>query len=120
MKFSYRWCVQEESLSIKEGGVGKIDLPIRKCVYPSYNLIRADISKPGKQKPGVLLCSYTWSQEAQRIGALIKKGADPESEIELKALLINNLARLYFNTPKRYNEPHKITSEAYITHFAYD
>ena len=61
IKFSYRWWVEEEFLSITKGGVGKTDLPIRNCVYPSYNLTKADASKPGEKKPGVLLCSYTWS-----------------------------------------------------------
>ena len=120
IKFSYRWWVEEESLSITKGGVGKTDLPIRNCVYPSYNLTKADASKPQDPKPGVLLCSYTWSQEAQRIGALINKGSDPQSESELKALLIDNLARLHSKTPDKYDELHKMIREAYITHFAYD
>ena len=33
IKFSYRWWVEEEFLSIKEGGVGKTDLPIRNCTH---------------------------------------------------------------------------------------
>ncbi len=120
IKFKYRWWVEEESLSITKGGVGKTDLPIRNCVYPSYNLTKADASTLQEKKPGVLLCSYTWSQEAQRIGTLIKKGADPESETELKALLIDNLARLHSNKSIEYNKLHKMIEDAYITHFAYD
>ncbi len=115
IKFKYRWWVEEKSISITKGGVGKTDLPIRNCVYPSYNLTKADA-----KKPGVLLCSYTWSQEAQRIGALIHKGADPESETELKALLIDNLARLHSKEPNEYKDLRKMIEEAYITHFAYD
>ncbi|KAK4696357.1 hypothetical protein P7C71_g1551, partial [Lecanoromycetidae sp. Uapishka_2] len=120
IKFKYRWWVEEESLSIIKGGSGKTDLPIRNCVYPSYNLTKADASTGETKKPGVLLCSYTWSQEAQRIGALIKKSADPESETELKALLIDNLARLHSKKPSEYDKLHKLIEEAYITHFAYD
>ena len=120
IKFKYRWWVEEESLGINRGGVGKTDLPIRNCVYPSYNLTKADASTGQTKKPGVLLCSYTWSQEAQRIGTLIKKGADPESETELKALLIDNLARLHSKKPTDYDKLHKMIGEAYITHFAYD
>ena len=120
IKFKYRWWVEEESLSITEGGVGKTDLPIRNCVYPSYNLTKADASTPQEKKPGVLLCSYTWSQEAQRIGTLIKKGADPKAETELKALLIDNLARLHSKKSDEYDRLHKMINEAYITHFAYD
>ena len=120
IKFKYRWWVEEKSLSITKGGVGKTDLPIRNCVYPSYNLTKTDASTDHQKKPGVLLCSYSWSQEAQRIGTLIKKGADPESETELKALLIDNLARLHSKDPKEYNGLRKMIEEAYITHFAYD
>ena len=113
--FKYRWWVEDESLSITRGGVGKTDLPIRNCVYPSYNLTKAD-----NKKPGVLLCSYTWSQEAQRIGALIKKGAEPAAETELKALLIDNLARLHSKKPSDYTRLYKMIQENYLTHFAYD
>ena len=115
IKFKYRWWVEEESLSITQGGVGKTDLPIRNCVYPSYNLTKAD-----EGKPGVLLCSYTWSLEAQRIATLIKKGAQPEAEVELKALLIDNLARLHSKSSKEYDGLYKMINDAYITHFAYD
>lgn len=100
--------------------MGKTDLPIRNCVYPSYNLTKADASTPQEKNPGILLCSYTWSQEAQRIGALIKKGADPKCEIELKALLIDNLARLHSKKSDDYDKLYKMIDEAYITHFAYD
>ena len=89
-------------------------------MYPSYNLTNADASTGHEKKPGVLLCSYTWSLEAQRIGTLIKKGADPEPETELKALLIDNLARLHSKKPGEYNKPHMMIEEAYVTHFAYD
>lgn len=120
IKFKYRWWVEEKSLSITQGGVGKTDLPIRNCVYPSYNLTTADASTTQEKKPGVLLCSYSWSQEAQRIGTLINQGEDPASETELKALLIDNLARLHSKTPDQYDNIHKMIKEAYIDHFAYD
>ena len=117
--FKYRWWVEEKYLDIDQGGVGKTDLPIRNCVYPSYNLTKAD-----KEQPGVLLCSYTWSQEAQRIGTLIDKASNPECEKELKALLIDNLVRLHLKQPSDgvhdYDWLYKIISEAYVTHFAYD
>ena len=120
IKFRYRWWVEEECLSITQGGSGMTDLPIRNCVYPSYNLTKADASTRQEKKPGVLLCSYTWSQEAQRIGTLIKKGADPKCEKELRALLIDNLARLHSNESIKYEKIYKIIDDAYITHFAYD
>lgn len=50
---------------------------IRNCLYPFYN-----IDDP-VDKPGVLLASYTWSQEAQRIGTLINnKSSDGEAELK--------------------------------------
>ena len=128
IKFKYRWWAENESLSITKGGVGKTDLSIRNCVYPSYNISKADESTPEEKKPGVLLCSYTWSQEAQRIGALIKKVDDPEAnpddkakeETALKALLIDNLARLHSKDPSEYDALYRMIEEAYLTHFAYD
>ena len=130
VKFKYRWWVEEPDLAIKKGGVGKTDLPIRNCVYPSYNLTKEDASDPGKgeegKKPGVLLCSYTWSQEAQRIGTLIHPLINGEggssTETELRALLIDNLARLHSpsNKPAEYERLKKLIGDAYIDHFAYD
>ncbi len=65
---------------ITEGGVAKTDQSIRACVYPSYNLY------DDPEKPGVLLASYTWSAEAEKIGALIDRRS-PENEYELKELV---------------------------------
>ena len=131
VKFKYRWWVEEKDLAITKGGVGSTDLPIRNCVYPSYNLTTKDASDPGKgeegKKPGVLLCSYTWSQEAQRIGTLIHPESGPSTETELKALLIDNLARLHTRQDgnpddyeRRLEGLKKLIGDAYITHFAYD
>ena len=126
VKFKYRWWVEERDLLITKGGVGKTDLPIRNCVYPSYNLTTKDASDPKQgdegKKPGVLLCSYTWSQEAQRIGTLIHPEGGPSTETELKTLLIDNLARLHTpsNKPGDYERLKKLIGDAYITHFAYD
>lgn len=104
-----------KDLGITKGGLAKTDLPLRVCVYPSYNI------HDDADKPGVLLCSYTWSQEAQRIASLIN-GKSPQDEEELKTLLIDNLARLHAKTDDRkdYNKLHKIISDAYETHHAYD
>ena len=126
VKFKYRWWVEEPDLAITKGGVGSTDLPIRNCVYPSYNLTKKDASDPKKgdegKKPGVLLCSYTWSQEAQRIGTLIHPQGGPSTETELKALLIDNLARLHTpsHNPADEERLKKLIGDAYITHFAYD
>ena len=113
IRFKNLWWIK--SLGIHQGGVAKTDLPLRVCVYPSYNC-HDDV-----EKPGVLLCSYTWSQEAQRLGSLISRKS-PEDEEELKTLLIDNLAKLHSKTNDRedYNRVHRLISEAYETHHAYD
>ena len=101
------------------GGVAKTDLPIRCCVYPSYN-----VTDP-VDKPAVLLCSYTWSQEAQRLGSLINRKS-PEEEGELKQTLLHDLTRLHSepHNEQDYQRVYKIINDAWdgssATHFAYD
>ena len=95
IRFKNLWWIK--SLGIHQGGVAKTDLPPRVCVYPSYNC-HHDV-----EKPGVLLCSYTSSQEAQRLGSLISRKS-PEDEEEPKTLLIDNLAKLHSKT----NEPRRL------------
>ena len=111
IRFKTLWWIKE--LGIKEGGASKTDLPIRNCVYPSYNM------NDPTDKPGVLLASYTWSQEAQRIGTLINWDSD-ESKSELKELLIDNLARLHSNSPKTYSWIREIIETNYMEYHAYD
>ncbi|KAL8691863.1 MAG: hypothetical protein Q9218_003007 [Villophora microphyllina] len=108
ISFSKLWWID---MGIKKGGVSKTDLPIRNCVYPSYN-----IGDP-TNKPGVLLASYTWSQEAQRIATLINSS---DGEAELKALLIDNLARLHSSTPDEYDTMKDMITRTYVSHYAYD
>lgn len=110
IRFKTLWWIER---GIKCGGVSKTDQPIRNCVYPSYN-----INDP-VDKPGVLLASYTWSQEAQRIGTLIN-GNSADGEAELKALLIDNLAQLHSSSKAEYDEVKDIIETNYETHFAYD
>ena len=110
VRFKRMWWMEEPDLQIK-GGVAKTDLPIQACVYPSYNL--------GDKGPGVLLVSYTWSQEANRMGALIDRKS-PQNEEKLKQVLIHDLARLHSSTEKRYQELLGIIGDAYETHYAHD
>lgn len=125
IRFKSLWWMQKDVLGVncvKRGGQGKTDLPIRCCVYPSYNI------DDDPEQPGVLLASYTWSQEAERIGALISRNS-PDGEDELREVLIHDLARLHANKWKKsadevndgeYQRLHKIISDAYITHYAYN
>ncbi|KAI4864526.1 hypothetical protein F4820DRAFT_470475 [Hypoxylon rubiginosum] len=86
LKFSYPWWIVD--CDITQGGVSTTDLPLRTCVYPSYNL--AD----GPDKPAVLLASYTWAQDARRLSSLVDP-QQPPSEDELVDLVLRNLARVH-------------------------
>jgi len=88
MRFKNMWWMNSR-FNIR-GGLGKTDLPLRVCVYPSYNL--QDRPEDG----GVLLCSYCWAQDADRMGALIdNSGSDEEKLQKLKDLLVHNLTLLH-------------------------
>lgn len=122
IRFKEMWWMTK--LGIKKGGVSKTDLPIRMCVYPSYNIHdnEPDPKNPNKgprNVPGVLLCSYSWSVDAQRLGTLINRQS-PEGEDELKALLLDNLAKLHANEEWPYEKLHPLICDLYDTHFAYD
>ena len=90
------------------GGVASTELPIRTCVYPSYDI------HDGVNKPAVLLCSYTWAQDASRISSLIKD-TSPQGEDELLELVLQDLARLH----KRDIDYAEI-KKAYLTHHSFD
>ncbi|KAJ9662063.1 hypothetical protein H2198_001605 [Neophaeococcomyces mojaviensis] len=117
IKFSYPWWITD--CGIASGGTGNTDIPLRTCVYPSYNI------HDDPKKESVLLCSYTWSQDATRVGSLIKPHS-PEGEEELLELMFENLARLHeqnFNTkpdaPKSRDEIKALIKDAYVTHHAF-
>ncbi|EMD32510.1 hypothetical protein CERSUDRAFT_99235 [Gelatoporia subvermispora B] len=86
IKFERRWW--EDPIIMKgnpiKGGHSTTDLPIRTCVYPSYGLACPDA-------PGILLASYTWAQDARRLGALCQ----PQNEDELLELILDNLEKLH-------------------------
>ncbi|KAK0757469.1 hypothetical protein N5P37_010194 [Trichoderma harzianum] len=87
LKFSYPWWIKDCGITC--GGAASTDLPLRTCVYPSYNLDDGD-------GEAVLLASYTWSQDATRIGSLVKDAPpQPPKEDELVELILQNLARLH-------------------------
>lgn len=90
LKFTYPWWIVD--CGITQGGVASTDLPLRTCVYPSYNL------NDGADRPAVLLASYTWAQDANRMGSLVNNnsnGQQPADEDELVELILRNLARLH-------------------------
>lgn len=87
LQFSYPWWIVD--CCITGGGVASTDLPLRTCVYPSYNL------KDGSDKPAVLLATYTWAQDANRMGSLINPQHSTNDEEELVELILQNLAQLH-------------------------
>ncbi|KAF9057128.1 hypothetical protein BJ165DRAFT_9229 [Panaeolus papilionaceus] len=62
IKFKSRWW--EQNGQKQRGGSSYTDRPSRVVVYPSYGI--------GEEGPGVLMVSYTWTQDASRLGSLIK------------------------------------------------
>ncbi|ENI06054.1 hypothetical protein COCC4DRAFT_39946 [Bipolaris maydis ATCC 48331] len=118
MKFSYPWWITR--CGITSGGEATTDTPLRKCVYPSYS-----VHDPQDQ-PAVLICSYTWSQDATRISSLITRHED-----ELRDLILDQLARIHLRnfqqqTPTSYHgsttleEVHQVIGDAYISHHAWN
>lgn len=107
IKFKTAWWITK--CGITEGGVASSDLPLRTCVYPSYNL------NDDHEKPTVLLASYTWAQDAQRIASLIQPNS-PEGEKTLKELILRDLARLHARSHITY----EFLCDQYITHHAFD
>jgi monoamine oxidase len=121
IKFSRAWWIHDlGDQNIKKGGLGHSDLNIRTCVYPSYNIIDP------KDDPAVLLCSYTWQQDAERIGALMSSDSDHDAQLkheqELKELVLRDLARLhnYDGTTESEERLYNMISGYYLDHFAHD
>jgi monoamine oxidase len=118
IKFKTMWW--KEEFGIKLGGVAKTDLPIRVCVYPSYNI--------HEEGPGVLLASYTWGQDSERIAAHVSTNS-PDGDKGLKELMVYNLARLHTIDVKneskeayeqRFEKNKKMIDDAWLCHHAYD
>ena len=112
MKFSRPWWI--EKFGITNGGLGHSDLPIRTTVYPSYNLYdwSTDPSAPKPPPSAVLLCSYTWQQDAQRISAMISSSTDHatavQEEAPLREQVLRDLALLHANQPGSNMTPQKV------------
>lgn len=90
IKFAYPWWIVD--CGISGGGSASSTLPSRTCVYPS------NIAEGDWDQPAVLLASYTWGQDATRMGALIgpssaisDSGDDPGDD--LLDLVLRDLAR---------------------------
>ncbi|TBU23609.1 hypothetical protein BD311DRAFT_673539 [Dichomitus squalens] len=108
LKFESRWWedtkVMGEGRTIK-GGISSTDIPIRTCVYPSYGF-----HATGKV-PGVMLASYTWAQDAQRLGGLAQ-GKGTEADGLLVELTLNNLSHLHGVPREKFGK--------LVDHYAYN
>ncbi|KAL2671599.1 hypothetical protein Neosp_014189 [[Neocosmospora] mangrovei] len=118
IKFKTAWW-QQGDLNIKKGGIGRTDLPLRVCVYPSYNIESLEGKDFDPNKPAVLLCSYTWGQDAQRIGSLISNNT-PENEEQLMKVLLHDLALMHAPEKSKYEGLLKTLQDQYMDHHAYD
>ncbi|KAF5638864.1 amino-acid oxidase [Fusarium sp. NRRL 25303] len=119
MKFRTAWW-QTPPFNIAKGGVSRTDLPLRVCVYPSYNIKSNEgEDKWDPTKPAVFLCSYTWGQDAQRIGALCSNNTT-QDDAELKRLIIHDLARLHARIEYPFEKLVTFLEDQYIDHHGYD
>ncbi|KAH8903391.1 amine oxidase [Coniochaeta sp. PMI_546] len=111
IKFTHAWWIYDlpPENAIKRGGLGHSDLNIRTCVYPSYNIYDKNTTT------AVLLCTYTWQQDAERLGSLM--GGD---ETQLKTLLIADLVRLHSGGSMTPDQLFATINGSYISHFAWD
>jgi len=79
IKFSAPWWAETSHQAPRapiRGGQSYTDLPIRTIVYPSYK----DVIKP-KDTSKVLIVSYCWTQDAERLGAHIHRDGTATKEL---------------------------------------
>ncbi|KAK7429417.1 hypothetical protein QQZ08_004009 [Neonectria magnoliae] len=107
-----------EPFNINKGGLSRTDLPVRVCVFPSYNISEIE-EHWDSNGSSVLLCSYTWGQDAQRLGSLISPDT-ADNEEQLKGVLLHNLALLHANEKMSYDELMVLLDKQYETHHAWD
>lgn len=98
MKFKSAWWTSGKDASGKPivdrdgktlnivGGRSFTDRPIRVVVYPSYGL--------NQDGPAVLICSFVWTEDAARIGAMIGSGITSVDD-QLKDLVLRDLAAVH-------------------------
>ena len=84
MRFKTAWWTTRFGII---GGQSFTDLPLRTIVYPSYGV---DSNTPST----VLIASYCWTNDAERLGSLINTGKIEYDE-QLKDLVLRNLAEVH-------------------------
>lgn len=117
IKFSRAWWIHDLKYNVKQGGLGHSDLPIRTCVYPSYNI------QDPRGESAVLLCTYTIGQDAQRIATLISNASDHQQKLKdettLKEILLRSLAKLHKNEEQSEDLLYDLISKLYVDHHAF-
>ncbi|KAI9846686.1 MAG: hypothetical protein M1837_003741 [Sclerophora amabilis] len=82
MKFRSRWW--EHLPEPFQGGQSFSDLPIRRCVYPSYGIETPDAA-------GAMIASYTWGQDSARLGSFYNI---PDARDYVVETTLRDLARM--------------------------
>lgn len=119
IRFKNAWWIHGlQEFGIRRGGQGHTDMHIRTCVYPSYNI------HDDAEKTAVLLVSYTWQQDSQRLSCLVHNRTPCNEgrvhEDGLKELLLKELALLHSDSPQAADELLRIITESYVDHFSFD
>lgn len=100
IKFAYPWWIVD--CGIRGGGSVSSTLPSRTCVYPS------NIAEENWDQSAVLLASYTWGQDATRMGALIGSSSASSDRGEDE---VDDLLDLVLRDLARQHQQHGITYE---------
>ncbi|KAF4917757.1 putative bifunctional amine oxidase [Colletotrichum viniferum] len=95
LKFKSRWW-ENLSTGAFKGGQSFTDLPIRRCVYPSYG-----VDVLGVENVGTMIASYVWGQDSSRLGSYLnphnptnQAPFQPESVNTLVDFTLRDLAEL--------------------------
>ncbi|KAH6688323.1 L-amino acid oxidase [Plectosphaerella plurivora] len=91
IKFKTRWWKDLYRGNDRWGGVSGSDLPISNVVYPSWD--------DGEDNANVLMVSYSWAQDATRMGSLVPDYTKtaPQKSDPIVALCLQNLVKLWAN-----------------------
>ncbi|KAG8670556.1 hypothetical protein FPOAC2_09919 [Fusarium poae] len=113
IKFKTRWWKDMYKNSTTDdtfGGVSGTDLSISNVVYPSWD---------DGDKPAVLMASYSWAQDATRMGSLIPDYSkqDPSIDDAVVTQSLQNLAKLWSKSDPTITVD--FLRSQYVTHHAY-
>ncbi|KAG8806793.1 hypothetical protein FRC17_004807 [Serendipita sp. 399] len=102
IRFKKKWW--EELDKPQKGGVSSTDRPTRMIIYPSYGIEGSGTT---------MLVSYSWGQDANRLGALCQ-GNSSDEEMRLVNLIMRDLADIHGITD------FDTFSQLYDSHFAWN